>query len=154
MTEQQSKDRSIAIIGAGISGLTAAHALKKSGYNNITIFEAGDYIGGRINSMEVDGEVFETGAVFSLDSLKRTNRLAKKYNQPLERINKKLLYFSQGQTFSPAKYLRRKYSLPKTLSASWKFYRLITNHKYFKEVCYTSADPELFMNFKDYVVEY
>jgi len=39
----------IAIIGGGISGISAAYKLLKNGYN-VTLFEAGNSIGGRINS--------------------------------------------------------------------------------------------------------
>lgn len=42
----------IAIIGAGISGLVAAYKLHPS--HDVTVFEAGDYIGGHTNTIEVD----------------------------------------------------------------------------------------------------
>jgi uncharacterized protein len=42
----------IAIVGAGISGLTAAHLLH--GAHEITVFEAGDYAGGHANTVRVD----------------------------------------------------------------------------------------------------
>ena len=40
----------VAVIGAGISGLTAAYNLKKLGYT-VTIFEANDRVGGKIQSV-------------------------------------------------------------------------------------------------------
>jgi predicted NAD/FAD-binding protein len=42
----------IAIVGAGISGLTAAHLLHRE--HEITVFEAGDYAGGHTNTVRVD----------------------------------------------------------------------------------------------------
>ena len=42
----------IAIIGAGISGLTAAHYLHAD--HEITIFEAGSHIGGHANTLVVE----------------------------------------------------------------------------------------------------
>ena len=42
----------IAIIGAGISGLTAAYRL--SGRHEITVFEANDYIGGHTHTVDVE----------------------------------------------------------------------------------------------------
>jgi predicted NAD/FAD-binding protein len=42
----------IAIIGAGISGLTAAHLLHEQ--HEITVFEAGSYAGGHTNTIRVD----------------------------------------------------------------------------------------------------
>jgi len=46
----------IAIIGGGISGLTAAYCLQ--GRHDITLFEANDYVGGHTNTIDVelDGE--------------------------------------------------------------------------------------------------
>lgn len=48
------KSTNIAIIGAGLSGLYAAHLLEQSGINDYRIFEARDLPGGRISSASVD----------------------------------------------------------------------------------------------------
>ena len=42
----------IAIIGSGISGLTAAYILNRN--HNITVFEAKDYIGGHTHTVDVE----------------------------------------------------------------------------------------------------
>lgn len=42
---------SIVIIGAGASGVAAAAKLKENGFKNITILEAKNRIGGRINTV-------------------------------------------------------------------------------------------------------
>jgi predicted NAD/FAD-binding protein len=42
----------IAIVGSGISGLTAAHLLHED--HDLTIFEANDYIGGHTNTIDVE----------------------------------------------------------------------------------------------------
>ena len=44
----------IAIVGSGISGLTAAHLLHP--HHDITLFEAGDYVGGHTHTVEVEQE--------------------------------------------------------------------------------------------------
>jgi len=55
----------IAIIGAGISGLTAAYRLSTA--HEVTLFEANDYLGGHTNTVdvEVDGErhAIDTGFI-------------------------------------------------------------------------------------------
>ncbi|GAB6025470.1 hypothetical protein CHUAL_011210 [Chamberlinius hualienensis] len=57
------KDRSrIIIIGAGISGLSAAYHLYKDGFNNITILEAKNRIGGRVYTVPYENGVLELGA--------------------------------------------------------------------------------------------
>ena len=47
----QKKNLKIAIIGSGISGLAAAHALHGSA--DITLFEAGSYFGGHTNTVDI-----------------------------------------------------------------------------------------------------
>ena len=42
---------SIAIIGAGIAGLSAAQKLHENGFNDITVFDALDRIGGRVHTI-------------------------------------------------------------------------------------------------------
>ena len=41
----------IAIIGSGVSGLTCAHYLVEE--HDVTVFEANDYIGGHVNTIDV-----------------------------------------------------------------------------------------------------
>jgi uncharacterized protein len=60
----------IAVIGSGISGLTAAYLLSRS--NDITVFEANDYIGGHTNTIDVplDGKVYPVDTGFIVFNLK------------------------------------------------------------------------------------
>ncbi|XP_054167377.1 spermine oxidase-like [Oppia nitens] len=55
-------NKCVAIIGAGIAGLTAAQKLYENGFNDITIYEALDRIGGRIHTIPFDNGVLELGA--------------------------------------------------------------------------------------------
>lgn len=50
----------VAIIGAGISGLSTAHFLKKGGAD-VVVFEKNNYPGGTIASKMVDGYLVENG---------------------------------------------------------------------------------------------
>lgn len=54
-------DCSVVIIGAGISGLAAAHTLKKSGIRSI-VFEKSSFPGGRMSSETVNGFIIDKGA--------------------------------------------------------------------------------------------
>src|SRR4249920_3601477 len=45
----------IAIVGAGISGMTAAMTLKDAGFSNVTVYEASDHVGGRTYTRSGDG---------------------------------------------------------------------------------------------------
>jgi oxygen-dependent protoporphyrinogen oxidase len=60
----------VAVIGGGISGLTAAFLLKKKGIA-VTVFEASDRVGGNIQTIQEDGYTIEQGP----NSLLRSPRL-------------------------------------------------------------------------------
>lgn len=62
-----SVDRTAAVVGAGLAGLSAAHQLRKSGWA-VTVFEASDRPGGRVQTVERDGYLMDTGASAIADS--------------------------------------------------------------------------------------
>ncbi len=51
----------VVIIGAGISGLACAQALKNAG-KNVVVLEAKERIGGRLHSINYEDETFDLGA--------------------------------------------------------------------------------------------
>jgi len=53
--------KKVAIIGAGLGGLSTALLLKKQGFR-VTIFEKNEQLGGKINNLFIDGFRFDTGA--------------------------------------------------------------------------------------------
>lgn len=71
MTNTKNKDR-IGIIGAGISGVTAAYELAKKGYTNITLMEKSDRVGGKCHSIEYKGKSYEMGTLISMPTYKHT----------------------------------------------------------------------------------
>src|SRR5215472_4203805 len=54
---------SIAIVGAGISGLAAAHSLRDAGHS-VTIFEKSGEVGGRATTRRRDGFTYDPGAQY------------------------------------------------------------------------------------------
>ena len=53
----------IAVIGAGIAGLTAAYYLKKFGYE-VTVYEASHRVGGRMTTDNIESYLIDRGAQF------------------------------------------------------------------------------------------
>lgn len=55
-------DKKIIIIGAGASGFAAASKLISNGVQNVTILEAENRIGGRINTVQFGANILDMGA--------------------------------------------------------------------------------------------
>ncbi|NRB38517.1 MAG: FAD-dependent oxidoreductase [Pseudomonadales bacterium] len=70
----------IAIIGAGPSGLSAAHALKKKGAN-VTVFEKNAFAGGQCRSYEVDGKWYDMGAIICIEHNEAYQRFTQQWPQ-------------------------------------------------------------------------
>lgn len=51
----RSSQPSVAIIGAGLSGMTAAMTLRGAGLRNVTVYESSDRVGGRLYTRKDDG---------------------------------------------------------------------------------------------------
>src|SRR3989344_1745116 len=75
----------IAVIGAGIAGLTCAYELQKAGFE-VTIFERDDRVGGRMATRVKDGLAFDIGANFFVEHYTHTNALAKELGVDWERM--------------------------------------------------------------------
>lgn len=78
--------RSCIIIGSGLSGLSAAYRLSRSGWD-VTVLEARDRVGGRVFSrrMGVEGLVCEMGAEWVGEEHERVRALCKHLNIGLQR---------------------------------------------------------------------
>ena len=61
------EQKSVAVIGAGLAGLSAARTLQQVGWQ-VSVFEASDRVGGRAASVYQDGYIIDTGASALADS--------------------------------------------------------------------------------------
>ncbi len=145
-----SRDLKIAIIGAGISGLTAAHTLKKLGYRNITILEALDRIGGKVYTVEKDGYLYEIGAIVLLEDYKIIPKLAKEFNISLTKRSINTLIRSNGKQKSLTQYLYNKHGILEIIKSQLLLYKLLSKHKKLDIPGFADADPELYVNFREF----
>lgn len=56
------KKAKVLILGAGLSGITAAKTLLENNVKEFYVLEGQDYIGGRIHALQFEGVTIETGA--------------------------------------------------------------------------------------------
>ncbi|KAA8915342.1 hypothetical protein TRICI_002526 [Trichomonascus ciferrii] len=71
----------VAVIGAGAAGSSAAFHLSQLTENaDITVFEKNNYIGGRVDHVEIEGKVLELGASIFVDANHILRDSAKMFN--------------------------------------------------------------------------
>jgi len=87
MATPQKSDR-ICIIGAGPGGLSSAFFLNERGYQNVTVLEKSELVGGKARSWWVDGTPIDLGALDVGRNYRRVRALAKLVGQPLVRTAK------------------------------------------------------------------
>src|SRR5512138_2967690 len=76
-----SNKKTVTIIGAGLTGLSAAYDLQRAGWK-VTVLEARDRVGGRVYSVRsfARGQVAEGGGEFIEENHTRMIALAKEFN--------------------------------------------------------------------------
>ena len=75
MAHQHPLGTRIGIIGAGASGLSAAHYLRQAGYEHVTVLEREQRVGGKCCSVTVDEHTYELGAVMATRHYAATRQL-------------------------------------------------------------------------------
>ncbi|KAL9675061.1 hypothetical protein QQ045_003261 [Rhodiola kirilowii] len=89
----------IGIIGAGPSGLSAAYALAKLGYNNVTLLEKYHTVGGMCESVDIEGRVYDLGGqVLAANSAPFIFHLAKETESELEDMSSHKLALIDSST--------------------------------------------------------
>ncbi|KAK1421598.1 hypothetical protein QVD17_24067 [Tagetes erecta] len=90
---------SIAILGGGPSGLSAAYALAKLGYNNVTVIEKYHTVSGMCESADIEGKVYDLGGqVLAANSAPTIFHLAKELGSELEEMDSHKLALIDSST--------------------------------------------------------
>lgn len=110
----------VAVIGAGIAGLTAAYRLHQSGID-VHVYEARNRVGGRILSAQVDGNISELGGHNILDGGHAENlrALIDEFNLELteNRLGLNPYYFMGGKLIPKHELLKEKQFSAEELSS-------------------------------------
>ncbi|KAK2992137.1 hypothetical protein RJ640_026769 [Escallonia rubra] len=78
----------IGIVGGGPSGLSAAYALSKLGYTNVTVLEKYHTVSGMCESADIEGKVYDLGGqVLAANSAPTIFHLAKEIGAELEEMD-------------------------------------------------------------------
>ncbi|MCF2446620.1 FAD-dependent oxidoreductase [Dyadobacter sp. CY345] len=106
----------VLIIGAGLSGLTAAKVLKAAG-KSIKILEASDHVGGRVRTDEVDGFLLDRGFQVLLTAYPETKRFLEYDALDLRKFDPGALILNENGTTRIGDPLRQPGTLISTLSS-------------------------------------
>lgn len=114
-----SKSQRIAIVGAGPSGLTAARTLEEQGYENVTVFERENRVGGKVYSLQSSLGVSELGAVFASPDYELVLGLADEYGIPYEQYETARGILDENDVVqSSESFLASRYSTGQLLGAT------------------------------------
>ena len=83
--------RRVAVIGGGVSGLTAARELERRGHD-VVVLERSDEVGGKARSIEVDGLVFDLGAHLCSRGYERLGALLEELGTGTEDVSEVILW--------------------------------------------------------------
>lgn len=101
----------IVVIGAGLSGLTAAYRLQEKGFD-VQVYEARNRVGGRVFTVNIEGHIAELGAQNIKDGGEAANILKLIEDLELEVESKKtpyqFSYFDQGKMFDISAEIKKR----------------------------------------------
>ncbi len=150
-TPLSAKNLRMAIIGAGMSGLTAGHYLKKKGFEDVTIFEKEEEIGGKVLSKKLDGSLYDLGAVWIFKEYATILEMVRELNVPLKRFPGRKTILENGKRLLFLDYGLQKYNFFEILEGLIRAKEVLAKYSYLKNPGFTEVSPELFDSFEDFV---
>jgi hypothetical protein len=149
------KSLRIAVVGAGPSGLTAADTLKGLGYQNVTVFEKNNRVGGKVLSYHSGSSVFELGAVFASPDYTLTLGLADKYGIPYKAYSTdQEILDEHGVKHSPQDFLTSRYNTLQILGATVAYTAALARFVQIQENGFALLPDDLYMPFDQFAAKY
>ena len=75
----------IGVLGGGPAGIGAAWYLRKQGYQQVTVLERSDQVGGKARTIHVDGNTVDLGALDVASNYANVRRIAEELDAPTRR---------------------------------------------------------------------
>ncbi|MBF0314805.1 MAG: FAD-dependent oxidoreductase [Oligoflexia bacterium] len=152
LKEEYNPELRVAIIGAGISGLVAAHTLKEMGYKNVTVFEKDDEVGGKIHTHEMNDKIYDLGAVWVSGNYDNVRQLAKQFNVDLIKAKDlKVADLKDKSEMTTNEYLLQHYSKSDILKAFYRLGKLMSHNHTATAGLSLQEDPDLALPFGEYI---
>ncbi|HEY1584577.1 MAG TPA: FAD-dependent oxidoreductase, partial [Polyangia bacterium] len=149
------KSLRIAVVGAGPSGLTAADTLQQLGYQNVTVFEKNDRVGGKVYSYRNGATVSELGAVFASPDYSLVLGLADKYGiayQPY--VTTQSILDENGVKQSAQSFLTSRYTTLQLLGATAAYGVALTLFAQIQQSGFAWLLPDLALPFDQFAAKY
>lgn len=143
----------VAVVGAGASGLTAAHFLLKQGHN-VTIFEKNKRVGGKVYTYKIDDTTVELGGLLVTPGFKTINALINIYGPEPQTFPSKILFLNEKNQWRKFKG----YSALGPLKTYVQYKRLMKSFKRFPELntpqLVSTIHPDLFLPLNQFAKKY
>lgn len=143
----------VAIVGAGASGLTAAHFLKEQGHS-VTIFEKNDRVGGKVHSFKIDDTTIELGGLLVTPEFTTINSLVKIYGPQTQVLPSEILFLDKNSHWRNFKG----YSAIGPIRTLKQYKRLLNMYKIFPELntpqLVSYMHPDLFLPLDKFAKRY
>jgi len=147
---RQGQNLRVAIIGGGISGLTAAQQLTSLGYEDVVIFEKDADVGGKIKSFEYEERPYELGALIFNHEFTNVTQMADRYGQQFFAVSKPLLIERDGTVLTYQELIRQRYGYISFLIAAYRMLYGGTSHPRERDVGFANQDPCLFRPMEEF----
>lgn len=141
----------IAIVGAGPSGLTAAHTLAQLGFEKVTVFERNAWVGGKVHSVQHNDRTYELGAYVVTDKYDTVRSLAEGVDLAYRQAPPRVVHDLGGAgSRSFGDYLKAHHPTSESLLAAGRYLKLLKKHSRVARTGLDGHAPALSMPFETF----